>query len=162
MKNAVARFFCWLFAIASMLASIIIIAGPILDHSINLMEFFKIPWCIAALLSPYVLMVFFSMIRGENFLHNLLFMLIPLAALGLAIIFAINSTLDTSEAEFCGILYFLAVLANVITSFCLFAQIINEDDGSDSSTSGGSGSDYDYLDCPTGDEGYVDTTGLWP
>lgn len=159
MKSGAARFFCWVLAIASMLASIIILVGPILDLKVTLIDFLKVPWCIAALCSPYVLMLFFTLLRGENISQNLCCILLPLGAFGLSILFAFESTkLTGSEQDFIGMLYFIAALSNVILSFFTFAAIINEDDGHSSSDR----SDDDDLKWATGDEGYIDTTGLWP
>ena len=162
MRSGFARFLCWLLAIVSMLASLVILCGPILDPKLTALDFLKIPWCATVMFSPICLMLLFAVFRKENFKSNLLGILVPLTLMGLAIFFSITTEDSSSEQQLIDMFCILSVLFYVITGFCAFAAIINEDDNS----SGSSGSSRDPIDDliggATGDEGYVDTTGLSP
>ena len=163
MKSGFARFFCWFLAIVSMLASLALLAGPIFDSKLTALDFLKTPWCATVMFSPFCLMLLFAIFRKDDFKSNLLSILVPLALMGLAIFFSITTEDSSSEQQLIDMFCILSVLFYVITGFCAFAAIINEDDNS----SGSSGSSRDRIDellsDMTGEEsGGVDTTGATP
>ena len=144
MKSSVARFFCWLLAIASLLVAIVILADPIFEFDLTLiitlnlpwcfhpdatlMDFAKIPWCAVALFSPCIFLALFASLSGENVKGVLLRALLPLGLLIFALFCGSSPDSSSSEQTLELLLYGVASFLYIVSSFVFFYNIITGDE----------------------------------